>query len=126
MKSSEPVISRREWLGQSFGAGATLALTPALLAALHQSDGKLIQRAIPSSGEMLPVVGQTFTTPAKTTRWAILPAVASGQYEPARWPPKGRPTGMLAPIIVQRTGTPAPRAATISNASSLYFLSSSA
>jgi aryl-alcohol dehydrogenase-like predicted oxidoreductase len=50
------VISRREWLGLSLGAGATLALTPALLAALQQSGGKLIQRAIPSSGEMLPVI----------------------------------------------------------------------
>ena len=51
------MISRREWLGMSIGAGATLALTPELLRALQQSGGKLIQRAIPSSGEMLPVIG---------------------------------------------------------------------
>src|SRR5687767_3534302 len=51
------MISRREWLGLSLGAGATLALTPALLGALLESGGKLIQRAIPSSGEMLPVIG---------------------------------------------------------------------
>ena len=38
------------------GAGAALALTPELLRALQQSSGKLIQRAIPSSGEMLPVI----------------------------------------------------------------------
>ncbi len=38
------------------GAGATLTLTPQLLRALQQSSGKLIQRAIPSTGEMLPVV----------------------------------------------------------------------
>jgi aryl-alcohol dehydrogenase-like predicted oxidoreductase len=50
------MISRREWLGLSLGAGATLALSPALLAALQQSGGKLIERAIPSSGEMLPVI----------------------------------------------------------------------
>jgi aryl-alcohol dehydrogenase-like predicted oxidoreductase len=50
-------ISRREWLGRSIGAGAALALTPALLAALQRSGGTLIQRAIPSSGEMLPVIG---------------------------------------------------------------------
>jgi aryl-alcohol dehydrogenase-like predicted oxidoreductase len=52
--------SRREFLGTSLGAGAALALTPALLHALRQSGGQLIQRAIPSSGEMLPVIGVQF------------------------------------------------------------------
>src|SRR5215208_8099867 len=59
-----PMISRREWLGRSLGAGATLALTPELLRALQalqQPSGKLIQRAIPSSGEMLPAVGLSFS-----------------------------------------------------------------
>ena len=51
------MISRREWLGMCLGAGATLALTPELLRARQPSGGKLIQRAIPSSGEMLPVIG---------------------------------------------------------------------
>ena len=55
------MISRREWLGRSLGAGATLALTPELLRALQQPGGKLIQRAIPSSGEMLPAVGISFS-----------------------------------------------------------------
>jgi aryl-alcohol dehydrogenase-like predicted oxidoreductase len=58
------MISRREWLGMSLGAGATLALTPELLRALQalqQSGGKLLQRAIPSTGEMLPVVGLSFS-----------------------------------------------------------------
>jgi len=43
------MISRREWLGISLGAGATLSLTPKLLRALQlqQPGGKLIQRAIP-------------------------------------------------------------------------------
>ena len=49
-------INRREFLGITAGAGASLALTPELLRALQQSGGKLIQRAIPSSGEMLPVI----------------------------------------------------------------------
>src|SRR6188768_295552 len=57
-------MNRRDFLGITAGAGATLALTPELLHALQQSDGKqiqkpsgkLIQRAIPSSGEMLPVI----------------------------------------------------------------------
>jgi aryl-alcohol dehydrogenase-like predicted oxidoreductase len=57
------MISRREFLGTSLGVGATLALTPELLRALEQSAGKLIQRAIPSSGEMLPVIGLQFGNP---------------------------------------------------------------
>src|SRR5215211_7463171 len=53
------MINRREFLGITAGAGATLALTPELLRALQlqQQGGKLIQRAIPSTGEMLPAVG---------------------------------------------------------------------
>ena len=51
------MIDRRKFLGIAAGAGATLALTPQLLSALQQSGGKLIHRAIPSSGEMLPVIG---------------------------------------------------------------------
>ena len=50
------MFSRREFLGTSLAAGASLALTPELLRAFQQSGGKLIQRAIPSSGEMLPVI----------------------------------------------------------------------
>jgi hypothetical protein len=56
------MIDRRRFLGMAAGAGATLALTPELLRALQslqQSGGKLIQRAIPSTGEMLPVIGTT-------------------------------------------------------------------
>jgi aryl-alcohol dehydrogenase-like predicted oxidoreductase len=49
------VISRREWIGITAGAGAALGLTPRLLQALQQ--GQLLKRAIPSSGEMLPVIG---------------------------------------------------------------------
>ena len=55
------MVNRREFLGISVGAGATLSLTPQLLRALQQQSGKLIQRAIPSSGEMLPVVGLSFS-----------------------------------------------------------------
>lgn len=54
------MISRREFVGKSLGATAALALTPELLRALQQPGGQLIQRAIPSSGEMLPVVGVQF------------------------------------------------------------------
>jgi aryl-alcohol dehydrogenase-like predicted oxidoreductase len=55
------VISRREFLGMPLGAGAALALTPELLGAFQQSGGQLIQRGIPSSGEMLPVIGLSFS-----------------------------------------------------------------
>jgi len=54
------LISRREFLGTSLGTTAALALTPELLRALQQPGGQLIQRAIPSSGEMLPVIGVQF------------------------------------------------------------------
>jgi len=40
----------------SLGVGATLAFPPTLLRALQKSGGTLLQRAIPSSGEMLPVI----------------------------------------------------------------------
>jgi aryl-alcohol dehydrogenase-like predicted oxidoreductase len=49
------MINRRDWFRITLGAGATLTLTPQLLRALEQ--GELIQRAIPSSGEKLPVIG---------------------------------------------------------------------
>ena len=50
------MITRREFLGTSLGTGAALALTPELLWAVQQSAGKLIERAIPGSGEMLPAI----------------------------------------------------------------------
>ena len=55
------MVNRREFFGITLGAGATLTLTPALLRALHQSGATLIQRAIPSSGEMVPVIGLSFS-----------------------------------------------------------------
>jgi aryl-alcohol dehydrogenase-like predicted oxidoreductase len=48
------MINRREWLGLSLSAGAALALDPQLLRAARQ---QLITRAIPSTGERLPIVG---------------------------------------------------------------------
>src|SRR5687767_585481 len=50
------MISRREFLGTSLGAGAALALAPELLRAHQPSSSTLIQRAIPSTGELLPVI----------------------------------------------------------------------
>jgi aryl-alcohol dehydrogenase-like predicted oxidoreductase len=51
------MITRRAFLGTSLGAGAALVLTPELLRAYPASTESLMQRAIPSSGEMLPIVG---------------------------------------------------------------------
>ncbi|MGE0554627.1 MAG: aldo/keto reductase, partial [Gemmatimonadales bacterium] len=49
------MLSRRQWVGATLGAAGALALHPRLLRALRQ--GALIRRAVPSTGEMLPVVG---------------------------------------------------------------------
>jgi aryl-alcohol dehydrogenase-like predicted oxidoreductase len=51
------MISRRQWLGLTVGAGAALALDPRLVRALQLQQKDLITRAIPSTGERLPVVG---------------------------------------------------------------------
>src|SRR5687767_15207776 len=67
------MVSRRDFFGISLGAGASLALTPQLLRALQQ--GKLIQRAIPSSGEMLPVIGLSFSNHVGCADHAALKAV---------------------------------------------------
>ena len=48
------MMNRRHWLGLSLGAGAALALQPRLLWAVRQ---EIITRAIPSTGEQLPIVG---------------------------------------------------------------------
>jgi len=48
------MFNRREWLGLSLTAGAALALDPRLLWAARQ---QLITRAVPSTGEQLPIVG---------------------------------------------------------------------
>jgi len=69
------MINRRDFLGITLGAGASVALSPALLRAFQQSGGKLIQRAIPSSGEMLPVVGLSFSNHPGCADHAVLKKV---------------------------------------------------
>ncbi|MSR20311.1 MAG: aldo/keto reductase [Gemmatimonadetes bacterium] len=49
------MLSRRDWIRISAGAGAALGLDPRFLAALQAQP--LITRAIPSTGEQLPVIG---------------------------------------------------------------------
>ena len=62
------MINRREWLGMSLTAAATLALNPRDL--FGAVSGRLITRAIPSTGERLPVIGlgssATFARAART------------------------------------------------------------
>ena len=56
-------LTRRDWLTLTLGATGALALSPAELAARPQggpansAQPRLLTRAIPSSGEMLPVIG---------------------------------------------------------------------
>ena len=54
------MIDRRKIFGVAAVVGATLAISPELLSA-QQLSGKLIERAIPSSGEKLPVIGLAFS-----------------------------------------------------------------
>jgi aryl-alcohol dehydrogenase-like predicted oxidoreductase len=49
------MLSRRDWLRLSLGSGAALALDPGLLRALQPQQ--IITRAIPSTGERIPIVG---------------------------------------------------------------------
>lgn len=71
------MMNRRDFLVTAAGAGATLGLTPRLLEALAQ--GPLLQRAIPGTGETIPVIGlgssATFASVARTEDVAALRAV---------------------------------------------------
>ena len=69
------MVTRRDFFGITLGAGATMTLTPALLRALQRADGKLIERAIPSTGEKLPVVGLTLANHAACAEAAALTEV---------------------------------------------------
>jgi aryl-alcohol dehydrogenase-like predicted oxidoreductase len=71
------MLSRRDWIAMTAGAGAALALHPRILRALQQ--GQLITRAVPSTGEMLPVIGlgssATFSQAARAEDIEALTAV---------------------------------------------------
>ncbi|MBL8960366.1 MAG: aldo/keto reductase [Gemmatimonadetes bacterium] len=71
------MLTRRDWMQVTAGAGLSLGLTPRLLHALAQ--GQIIRRAIPGSGEMLPVIGlgssATFSQVARSEDVAALKAV---------------------------------------------------
>ncbi len=74
--------SRRDWIRTAVGTGAAVALSPELLRALGGSplrQGTLLRKAIPSTGEMLPVVGlgssATFASVARSEEVAALKEV---------------------------------------------------
>jgi aryl-alcohol dehydrogenase-like predicted oxidoreductase len=77
------MISRREWIGVTLGAGAALALDTPLLRALQTRQ--LITRAIPSTGERVPLVGlgssATFAQVARSEDVAALREVLATMVE---------------------------------------------
>ncbi|MCA1798486.1 MAG: aldo/keto reductase [Xanthomonadaceae bacterium] len=79
------MITRREYLKLSLAAGAALTLGPAALLADAPSRGSLITRAIPSSGEKIPVVGlgssATFAQVARSEDVSALREVFSALIE---------------------------------------------
>lgn len=77
------MVSRRDFVGIAAGAGAAVGLTPRLLEALQQ--GQIIKRAIPSTGEMIPVIGlgssATFASVARTEDVTALKEVFAAMAE---------------------------------------------
>ena len=49
------MLTRRDWLRTTAAAGAAVSLSPRMLGALRTQD--LITRAVPSTGEQLPIIG---------------------------------------------------------------------
>jgi aryl-alcohol dehydrogenase-like predicted oxidoreductase len=71
------MISRRDWIRITTGAGAALTLRPDILEALQSRE--LIMRPIPSTGERLPVIGlggaNTFSATASREDFASIRGV---------------------------------------------------
>jgi aryl-alcohol dehydrogenase-like predicted oxidoreductase len=69
------MITRRQWLGLTAGAGAALTLKPSLLQGLVPGP-KVLTRAIPSTGEAIPLVGlgssATFAQVARSEDYSAL------------------------------------------------------
>jgi len=83
------MISRRDWLRITAGAGAALGLSPRILEALQAQP--LLTRAIPSSGERIPVIGlggrwisRNASAEELTDHRAVLRALADGAESAGR------------------------------------------
>ena len=89
------MISRRDWLKLTGAAGTALYLNPNLLLAAEQ--GGLIERAIPSSGEKLPMMGlgssATFSS-ACSTAWRVCVWVDGPPFPPGEYS-EPRPDGSI-------------------------------
>ncbi|HEX6050576.1 MAG TPA: aldo/keto reductase [Gemmatimonadaceae bacterium] len=81
------MISRREWLRLSVGSGAVLALDPRHLHArvMHLLQQQVITRAIPSTGERIPIIGlgssATFSQVARSEDVSALKEVLKALVE---------------------------------------------
>lgn len=86
------MLDRRAWIRSAAGSGAAIALAPALLRALQSLgpdatglQGALIRKAIPTSGELLPVIGlgssATFATVARSEEVTALKEVFKAMAE---------------------------------------------
>ena len=79
------MIARREWLQSILGATAVLALQPRRLLAADARNASLITRAIPKTGERLPIVGlgssATFSQVARNEDISALRAVIARMVE---------------------------------------------
>ncbi len=78
--------TRREWLGMTLGAAGAMTLAPHWVKAQSsQTSNTLITRAIPSSGEKLPIIGlgssATFAQVARNEDHEALKAVISKMVE---------------------------------------------
>ena len=79
------MMTRREWLQRMAGAGGLLALDPRSVLAAEAGKAGLITRAIPSTGERLPIVGlgssATFAQVARSEDVTALRAVLGRMVE---------------------------------------------
>lgn len=79
------MIDRRQWIGMTLGAGAALGLGLGTRLAWASPRSTLLSRAIPSSGEKLPVVGlgssATFRSTAESGDAAALGDVLEAMVE---------------------------------------------
>ncbi len=78
------MVTRREWLGQALGIAGAMAIAPHA-SAQGLAATPLIRRAIPSTGELLPIIGlgssATFAQVARNEDHEALRAVLSKMFE---------------------------------------------